>query len=130
VVAKRLTQKQFIARANAVCVASDRRVYNIGSLTPDPAGWAKTVASADVALRAMRAIHPPVTEQAGFNRMLALGQQLRDGVQRVHDALVKKDYKAASKAQYAATAIDTKVHKEAKKLGLTFCEQLLTNWPA
>ncbi len=126
----RLTQKEFVAAANLVCVKSDRRVFNIGSLSSDPVGWAKTVREADTGLRQMAAIRPPLVSQAGFDRMLVLGRQLRDGLQKVHAALVKKDYKAANTAQYAATAVDTKIHKQAQKIGLTFCEQLLTNWPA
>jgi hypothetical protein len=48
----------------------------------------------------------------------------------VHDALVKKNYKVARAEQLKATKADTAIHLEAKKLGLTFCQQLLTNWPA
>ena len=48
----------------------------------------------------------------------------------VHDALVKKNYVQARTAQNAATTADTAIHRQAQKLGLTFCQQLLTNWPA
>jgi hypothetical protein len=48
----------------------------------------------------------------------------------VHDALVKKNYAKARSAQLKATSADTAIHKQAQKLGLTFCQQLLTNWPA
>jgi hypothetical protein len=43
---------------------------------------------------------------------------------------VKQHFSAARKAQFAATNADTAIHRQAKKLGLTFCQQLLTNWPA
>ena len=48
----------------------------------------------------------------------------------MHTELVKQNYAAAQKAQFAATAADTQIHKQARKIGLTFCQQLLTNWPA
>jgi hypothetical protein len=62
--------------------------------------------------------------------MLALGRQLAAGIERVHAALVKKDYAVAQAEQLKATKDDTAIHRQAKKIGLTFCQQLLTNWPA
>ena len=29
-----------------------------------------------------------------------------------------------------ATDVDSQIHKQARRIGLTFCQQLLTNWPA
>jgi len=78
----------------------------------------------------MSAVHPPAAQQAGFAHLLALGSQLASGIQRVHDALAKKNYKVAQAEQLKATNADTDIHRQAKKLGLTFCQQLLTNWPA
>jgi hypothetical protein len=78
----------------------------------------------------MRRVRPPADREAAFQRLLAEGQALAAGIQRVHDALVKKNYLAARTAQNAATKADTAIHRQAQKLGLTFCQQLLTNWPA
>lgn len=126
----RLTQQQFVAAANAVCVRSDRAVYRIGNLTFDPRGWALTAAAARRAIADMRKVTPPAAKEAGFERLLAEGEKLAAGIQRVHDALAKKNLAAARAAQTAATNADTAIHREAGKLGLTFCQQLLTNWPA
>ena len=128
--APRPTQKQFVAAANAVCVRSDRAVYRLGSLSFDPAGWAKTAAAARKAVADMKTVTPPAGKDAAFNALIAEGQKLADGIQQVHDALVKKDYAKARAAQQRATIADTAIHKRAQTLGLTFCQQLLTNWPA
>jgi len=128
----RLSQKQFVAAADEVCVASDRRVYTLaGSLSTSPVGWEKTVRAADLALSRMAALRPPADDAADFARLLTLGRRLRDSVQRVHDALARKNLAAARKAQRTATGYDTtEIHQAAARLGLTFCEQPQTNWPA
>jgi hypothetical protein len=125
-----LTQQQFVSAANAVCIKSDRRIFRLGRLTLLPEGWAKTAAAARVGVAEMSALHPPTRADPGFRHMLALGRQLAAGIQAVHDALVKQDYKVAQARQIKATNADTAIHLQAKKLGLTFCQQLLTNWPA
>ena len=126
----RPTQQQFVSDANAVCVRSDRAVYKVGRLSLAPAGWAQTAAAARRGVADMKRVTPPATKEAGFKRLLAEGQKLATAIQTVHDALVKKNYLAARTAQNAATKADTAIHREALKLGLTFCQQLLTNWPA
>ena len=126
----RLTQQQFVSAANAVCVRSDRAIYKVGGLSLAPAGWGQTAAAARRALADMKTVTPPAAKEAGFEHLLAEGQKLATGIQQVHDALVKKDYLAARTAQNAATTADTAIHRQAQKLGLTFCQQLLTNWPA
>jgi hypothetical protein len=128
--AKRPTQKQFVAAANAVCVRSDRAIYMLGRLTIAPAGWAKTAAAARRAVADMKKVTPSAGKDAAFQQLLAEGQKLATGIQQVHDALAKKNYAQARTAQDAATAADTAIHRQAQKLGLTFCQQLLTNWPA
>jgi hypothetical protein len=125
-----LTQKQFVSAGNAVCIKSDRRVFRLGRLSLLPEGWAQTAVAARTGVAQMSALHPPVAAKAGFEHMLALGRQLAAGIQQVHDALVKKNYKLAQAAQLKATKDDTAIHLQAKTLGLTFCQQLLTNWPA
>jgi hypothetical protein len=126
----RPTQQQFVSAANAVCVRSDRAVYKIGSLSLDPAGWGQTAAAARRAVADMRTVTPPLAREAGFKHLLAEGDKLATEIQQVHDALAKKNYSAARIAQNGATAADTAIHRQALKLGLTFCQQLLTNWPA
>ncbi len=126
----RPTQQQFVAAANAVCVRSDRAIYRLGSLSLDPAGWGETAAAARRAVADMKRVTPPAGKDAAFNLLLADGQKLAAGIQQVHDALAKKNYIKARAAQAAATAADTAIHRQAQKLGLTFCQQLLTNWPA
>ena len=127
---RRLTQEQFTSAGNLVCLQSDRRVYRLGALSRDPAGWAKTAKEARVGIAAMKKLHPPLADQAGFDHMLVLADRLATGIQHVHDALVKKNYAVARKAQFRAADADTAIHKQARRIGLTFCQQLLTNWPA
>lgn len=126
----RLTQRQFVSAANAECIKSDRRVFRLGRLSLIPSGWAETAAAARTGVAEMSVLRPPAAAETGFQHLLALGGQLAAGIQKVHDDLVKKDYKAAQAAQLKATGADTAIHRQAKKLGLTFCQQLLTNWPA
>ena len=126
----RPTQKQFVAAANAVCVRSDRAVFRLGRLTRDPAGWARTAAEARRAVADMRKVAPAAGRDDGFGHLLTLGQRLATQIQNVHDDLVKQSYTKAFEAQTAATNADTAIHRQAQKLGLTFCQQLLTNWPA
>jgi hypothetical protein len=126
----RLTQKQFVSQANAVCIRSDRAVFRLGRLSLDPAGWAKTAAAARRGVADMTRLTPPAGKDEQFRRLLTLGGDLADGIQKVHNALVKHDLAKARAAQLAATRDDTAIHRQAQKLGLTFCQQLLTNWPA
>ncbi|MFL5926545.1 MAG: hypothetical protein ACJ77E_06380 [Gaiellaceae bacterium] len=126
----RPTQNQFVSAANAVCIRSDRTVFRLGRLSLDPAGWGKTAAAARRGVADMKRLTPPAGKDAEFRRLLTLGGDLAGGIQKVHDALVKKDYAKARAAQLAATRSDTAIHRQAQKLGLTFCQQLLTNWPA
>ena len=126
----RLTQQEFVERANGVCIASDRRVFRIGDLSSNPAGWAKTVAAAARGIAQMRALRPPAARQGQFDAMLADARRLKDALASVRDALRDRDLAQAQAAQRRATAFDTKIKHRAARLGLTFCEQLLTNWPA
>ena len=126
----RLTQKRFVTAADAVCVRSDQRIYKLGPLSTVPSGWAKTTTAADKALAQMAALRPPAAHAAGFARLLALGRRLRNSVWHVHQALVEKDLRAARRAQLTAAGLGKRIHRQAKALGLTFCEQPLTNWPA
>ncbi|HEY8646255.1 MAG TPA: hypothetical protein VIL77_10285 [Gaiellaceae bacterium] len=126
----RPTQQQFVSAANAVCVRSDRAIYKLGRLSLVPAGWAQTAAAARHAIADMKKVTPPAGKDAAFEQLLAEGTKLATGIQQVHDALVKKNYVKARTAQDAATKADTTIHRQAQKLGLTFCQQLLTNWPA
>lgn len=126
----RPTQQQFVAAANAVCVRSDRAIFKLGRLSLVPAGWARTAAAARGAVADMKKVTPPAGKDAAFRQLLTEGGKLATGIQQVHDALVKKDYAKARTAQDAAGAADTAIHRQAQKLGLTFCQQLLTNWPA
>ncbi len=126
----RLSQTQFVSRANRVCIAADRRVFRIGPLSADPGGWDKTARAAGRGIAEMRVLRPPERADVGFARMLRLARELRNEVAAVGDALRKRDLKRARAAQIRATGFDTKVKKQAQRLGLTFCGQLLTNWPA
>ena len=126
----RLTQAQFVQRANGVCIRSDRRVYRIGSLGRDAGPWLRTRNAASTAVAEMAALRPPAAKQKQFDQMLAAGGRLRDAVGQVHDALVAKTYDKAQQGQAEAVRADAEVKRLAHALGLTFCEQLLTNWPA
>ena len=122
--------QQFVQQGNQVCIRSDRRVYGIGTLTRDPAGWQKTADAGRIGLAEMRALTPPAGGEVEFKLMLQYGQQLVNAIQSVHDNLVKKKYNAAISAQFTAAGLQDKTHAAAQALGLTFCQQNLTNWPA
>ena len=126
----RLTQTQFVQQANQVCIRSDRRVFRIGNLSTDPDGWSKTVAAARTGIAEMAKLRPPARRARGFEAMLATARKLETALADVTDALKARNYGKAQKAQGRATTFDTSVKKQASRLGLTFCEQLLTNWPA
>lgn len=125
-----LTASQLVQAANQVCIRSDRRVYRIGRLSRDPVGWQQTADAGRIGIREMRALTPPAADAARFNLMLSYAQQLVNAIQAVHDNLVKKQYDKAISAQFRAARFQDKTHATAKQLGLTFCQQSLTNWPA
>jgi len=127
---KALSQAGFVQAGNQVCIRSDRRVYQIGRLTRDPAGWLKTANAGRVGLAEMKALTPPADKQTEFRLMLTYAQQLVDAIQSVHDHLANKQFDAAISAQFRAARLQDKTHAAAKNLGLTFCQQNLTNWPA
>src|SRR4051812_19259960 len=126
----RLTQRPFVQAANPGCIESHRRVYALGSLSTHPAGWARTARAARRAVSEMRRLQPPAARQAGFDTLVQLGDDLATQIDTVRKALVAKNYNKARAAQVGATTLDTKIKRQAQTLGLTFCEQLLTNWPA
>ncbi len=126
----RLDQAQFVSRANKVCIDADRRVFRIGELTPAPADWDRTERAAHRGIVEMQRLNPPAELERGFRRMLKLAAGLEREVGAVGDALRKQRIARAQAAQLRATNFDTQVKRQAQKLGLTFCSQLLTNWPA
>jgi hypothetical protein len=128
--APRLTQQQFVTQANRVCIKSDRRIFDIGQLTTDPNGWQKTAAAAKVGVNEMAVLRPPEAKQKQFDAMLAQGRRLQDAVADVYAAIVANDLTKARDAQRRAAIADSRIKRQASALGLTFCEQLLTNWPA
>lgn len=126
----RLTQQQFVSAANAECIKSDRRVFRLARLSLLPAGWAAMAAEARTALAEMSVLRPPARAELGFRHLLSLGRELASGIEHVHEALMLKNYKVAQAAELRATKAETAIHEQAKQLGLTFCQQLQTNWPA
>jgi hypothetical protein len=120
----------FVTAGNNVCMAADKRVVKLGRLTRNPKGWSRTAAEARQAIREMQQVKPPAGRAHDFNLMLRYARGLALSIQEVHDSLVKKDIDTAAAAQFAAAKFQDKVHETAKGLGLTFCQQPLTNWPA
>jgi hypothetical protein len=126
----RLTQKSFVTEGNLVCLRSDRRVYKLGTLSRDPSGWEKVAGAARVAITEMEKLRPPLPDQLRFEHLLVLARRLENGIDRVHTALMRHKFTAARTDQAGAKRVSGEIHFQARKLGLTFCQQLLTNWPA
>lgn len=126
----RLTQKDFVADGNLVCLHSDRRVFRLGTLSRNPAGWAKVAEAAHIGIAEMKKLRPPLADQARFDRLIGLADRLADDILRVHAALLAHAYATAREIQAAATNVGARIHLQAQRLGLTFCQQQLTNWPA
>lgn len=120
----------FVKAGNQVCQAADKRIFKIGRLSRDPKGWARTAESAKQAVREMRAVQPPAAKVTQFRQMLRYANAVALSIQEIHTALVKKNYDVAAAGQLAAGQLSDKVHQSARGLGLTFCQQQLTNWPA
>jgi len=120
----------FVAAANKVCQDTDKQIMAIGRLSRNPGGWARTYEAAKAGVIAMRKVTPPPNRVRAFNLMLRYANALTITMQEVHNALVKNNIDVAAAAQIAAAPIQDKVHQQAKALGLTFCQQPLTNWPA
>lgn len=125
-----LSAADFVKAGNQVCIASDRRIFKIGRLSRNPAGWKHTAESAKQAVIAMRKVTPPTERKAGFDQMLKFANALALTIQEIHQALVKGDISTAAAGQLAAGQLQDKVHQAARRIGLTFCQQSLTNWPA
>lgn len=123
------TQAAFVELGNQVCIRSDRRIFRIGTLTTNPSGWAKTAAAGRVGLAEMRSVQPSAKSASAYASMMRYAEQLVAAIQSVHDNLVKKKIDAARVVQFRAARLQDNVHKEAKRAGLTFCQQPLTNWP-
>jgi hypothetical protein len=120
----------FVAAANKVCQDTDKQITAIGRLSRNPRGWARTYEAAKAGVIEMRKVTPPPNRVRAFNLMLRYANALAITMQEVHSALVKNNIDVAAAAQIAAGSIQDKVHQQAKVLGLTFCQQPLTNWPA
>ena len=126
----RLSADAFVEEGNGVCIRADRRVFRIGGLGPAPGPWKRTADAAATSIREMRELRPPEARQKRFDALLAAAEKVRLAVSDVHDALVQEKYDRAREAQIRAVRADAEVKRIAHALGLTFCEQLLTNWPA
>ena len=126
----RLTQKNFVKEGNLVCLHSDRRVYKLGTLSRNPVGWEKVAQAAHAAIAEMKKLQPPLADQVGFDRLLLLARSLADGIVQVHAALMRHDFRTARTDQSVAKNVSAQIHAQARTLGLTLCQQLLTNWPA
>ncbi len=126
----RLSNDEFVEEGNGVCIRSDRRVFRIGGLGPAPGPWERTARAAATSIREMRELRPPAAKQRQFDALLVSAEKVRRAVSDVHDALVAQRYERAREAQIRAVRADAEVKRIAHGLGLTFCEQLLTNWPA
>jgi hypothetical protein len=124
------SQQSFVAAGNKVCQDTDKEITSIGRLTRDPRGWARTYQAAKAGVLAMQKVTPPSNRAHAFKLMLRYANALALSMQEVHAALVKKNIDVAAAAQLAAGRIQDKVHEQAKAVGLTFCQQPLTNWPA
>lgn len=124
------TPADFVDAGNQVCMDSDKRIFKIGRLGRDPKGWKRTADSARQAVREMRAVRAPAAKSAEFQKMLRYANAVSLSIQEIHAALVKKDYDTAAAGQFAAAQLSDRVHASAGILGLTFCQQQLTNWPA
>jgi hypothetical protein len=124
------TLQAFVAAGNKVCQDTDKKIMSIGRLTRDPRGWGRTYAAAKAGVVAMQRVTPPPDRARAFNLMLRYANALALSMQEVHDALARKNIDVAAAAQLAAGRIQDKVHEQAKAVGLTFCQQPLTNWPA
>jgi hypothetical protein len=122
--------KSFVDAGNKVCMDADKRVLKIGRLTRNPKGWALTAAAARRGVREMQAVKPPAGRAAGFAQLLRYANALALSLQEIKVSLVKGDVDTAAAAQFAAAKFQDKVHSTAKTVGLTFCQQQLTNWPA
>ena len=120
----------FVAAANKVCQDTDKQIMAIGRLSRNPRGWARTYEAAKAGVVAMRQVTPPPGRARAFSLMLRYANALAITMQEVHNALTKNNIDVAAAAQIAAGRIQDKVHQQAKVLGLTFCQQPLTNWPA
>ena len=126
----RLSQREFVRQGNQVCIDSDRRVYRIGSLGPNPTGWRDTADAAKEGVRDMVALRPPLAKQKQFDTMIASARQLERAITEVYRGLLADNPTKARAAQARAVRADSVIKRQAHGLGLTFCEQLLTNWPA
>jgi len=120
----------FVAAANKVCQDTDKQIMAIGRLSRNPRGWARTYEAAKAGVIAMQKVTPPPNRARAFKLMLRYANALAITMQEVRNALAKNNIDVAAAAQIAAGRIQDKVHQQAKALGLTFCQQLLTNWPA
>ena len=120
----------FVKAGNQVCMDSDKRIFKIGRLSRDPKGWARTAAAAKTGVQEMRSVTPPAAAREQFTQMIRYANALALTIQEIHAALVKKDYDTAAAGQFAAGQLQDKVHQTARSVGLTFCQQQLTNWPA
>lgn len=126
----RQSAAEFVRAGNQVCIASDKRIFKIGRLSRDPKGWKRTADSARLAVTDMRALTPPADRVAAFGQMMKYANALALTIQEIHASLVKNDVSTAAAGQLAAGQLQDKVHQAARRAGLTFCQQALTNWPA
>ncbi len=129
-VAPPLTHKQLIARGNQVCIDTDRAVSKLGKPTRDTSYWDELIPLSNDALAQMQALRPAAKDKGAFDHMMSLARREVAAITAVRDAIGKKKLASAQTKLRAATALDTKVKFAARDVGLGFCSQLLSNWPA
>jgi hypothetical protein len=129
-VAPPLTHKQLITRGNQICIDTDRAVQQLGKPTHDTTYWDKLIPLSKNALAQMNALRPGAKDKGAFDKLMRLARQEVATIGEIRAALAKKNLTQAGTKLEVATALDTKVKFAAKDVGLGFCSQLLSNWPA
>ncbi len=120
----RLSEAEFRAQANAVCLKYDERIEALGepeSLEEVPEFVDQALPIIEEGVAELRELEPPEELEADYDRMLAETERSVGVAQRLRDAAAEGDQQALQDAFEEGNAADSQSDRIARELGLDEC---------
>ncbi len=124
---KRLSRQEFVTKANGVCRDYYGKLNKLGQ-PKSPAALGPFIDEAlplvQAELKSLRAVSPPASDQAAYDRLLAQAQRENDiGEHELKPAVDAHDAAKTQQVSQRLAAEDGKFNATATALGLSVCAQ-------
>jgi hypothetical protein len=120
----RLSQGEFQAEGNAICMKYDKQIEDIAtptSVEEVPAYVNKALPIIERQIEDMKELNPPENDQETFDEMIAEAEKTLDAGRDLGEAAEANDDAAIEKALNEGNAASDRADEHATELGLTDC---------